>query len=171
MVLKIFFPQCCNLADCGLLVGRWISGHDSAVVLAVIHYPFIPSQVKTYLQQVGAAPSCQVVKLLGSSLLLTLCLFIPSRCRPRVGWSCLYWARGVYPKKARKAWRVSCETSAPSSLRSAGCRFTVRLAKLVSTAGSSSGTRGRRWRRSTEMAVSESAQTVSSRFKLIIIII
>lgn len=57
MVLKIFFPQCCNLADSGLLVGRWISGHNSAVVLAVIHYPFIPSQVKTYLQQVGA-PSC-----------------------------------------------------------------------------------------------------------------
>lgn len=57
MVLKIFFPQCCNLADSGLLVGRWISGHNSAVVLAVIHYPFIPSQVKTYLQQVGATPS------------------------------------------------------------------------------------------------------------------
>lgn len=61
MVLKIFFPQCCNLADSGLLVGRWISGHNSAVVLAVIHYPFIPGQVKTYLQQVGAAPSCQAV--------------------------------------------------------------------------------------------------------------
>lgn len=60
MVLKIFFPQCCNLADSGLLVGRWISGHNSAVVLAVIHYPFIPSQVKSYLQKVGAAPSCQV---------------------------------------------------------------------------------------------------------------
>uniref|UniRef100_A0A672YK80 Phosphatidylinositol glycan anchor biosynthesis, class Q n=1 Tax=Sphaeramia orbicularis TaxID=375764 RepID=A0A672YK80_9TELE len=51
MVLKIFFPQCCNRADSGLLVGRWITGHDSAVVLAVIHYPFIPSQVKQYVQQ------------------------------------------------------------------------------------------------------------------------
>lgn len=56
MVLKIFFPQCCNRADSGLLVGRWISGHDSAVVLAVIHYPFIPGQVKQYIQQVSAAP-------------------------------------------------------------------------------------------------------------------
>uniref|UniRef100_A0A3Q2PPT7 Uncharacterized protein n=1 Tax=Fundulus heteroclitus TaxID=8078 RepID=A0A3Q2PPT7_FUNHE len=52
MVLKIFFPQCCNRADSGLLVGRWLSGHDSAVVLAVIHYPFIPGQVKQYIQQV-----------------------------------------------------------------------------------------------------------------------
>ncbi|XP_075941239.1 phosphatidylinositol N-acetylglucosaminyltransferase subunit Q isoform X1 [Anarhichas minor] len=51
MVLKVFFPQCCNRADSGLLVGRWISGHDSAVVLAVIHYPFIPGQVKQYVQQ------------------------------------------------------------------------------------------------------------------------
>lgn len=57
MVLKIFFPQCCNRADSGLLVGRWMSGHDSAVVLAVIHYPFIPGQVKHYLQQVSSAPS------------------------------------------------------------------------------------------------------------------
>ncbi|XP_061567846.1 phosphatidylinositol N-acetylglucosaminyltransferase subunit Q isoform X2 [Cololabis saira] len=46
MVLKIFFPQCCNRADSGLLVGRWIPGHDSAVVLAVIHYPFIPGQMQ-----------------------------------------------------------------------------------------------------------------------------
>ncbi|XP_054907958.1 phosphatidylinositol N-acetylglucosaminyltransferase subunit Q [Poeciliopsis prolifica] len=54
MVLKIFFPQCCNRAESGLLVGRWISGHDSAVVLAVIHYPFIPAQVKQYIQQMQA---------------------------------------------------------------------------------------------------------------------
>lgn len=56
MVLKVFFPQCCNRADSGLLVGRWISGHDSAVVLAVIHYPFIPGQVKQYVQKVSATP-------------------------------------------------------------------------------------------------------------------
>ncbi|KAK9534527.1 hypothetical protein VZT92_006967 [Zoarces viviparus] len=54
MVLKVFFPQCCNRADSGLLVGRWISGHDSAVVLAVVHYPFIPGQVKQYVQQMKA---------------------------------------------------------------------------------------------------------------------
>ncbi|KAG7335359.1 hypothetical protein KOW79_001955 [Hemibagrus wyckioides] len=49
MVLKIFFPRCCNMADSGLLVGRWIPGQDTAVVLAVVHYPFIPGQVKKYL--------------------------------------------------------------------------------------------------------------------------
>lgn len=65
MVLKIFFPQCCNLADSGLLVGRWISGHNSAVVLAVIHYPFIPSQVKTYLQQMQAQSGVEL-SVLGS---------------------------------------------------------------------------------------------------------
>uniref|UniRef100_A0A3B3ZUG7 Uncharacterized protein n=1 Tax=Periophthalmus magnuspinnatus TaxID=409849 RepID=A0A3B3ZUG7_9GOBI len=52
MVIKVFFPQCCNRADSGLLVGRWLAGYDSAVVLAVIHYPFIPSTVKQYIQQV-----------------------------------------------------------------------------------------------------------------------
>ncbi|TUS23625.1 Ras-related protein Rab-40C [Bagarius yarrelli] len=49
MVLKIFFPRCCSTADSGLLVGRWIPGQDSVVVLAVVHYPFIPGQVKKYL--------------------------------------------------------------------------------------------------------------------------
>lgn len=39
------------MADSGLLVGRWIPGHDSAVVLAVVHYPFIPGQVKKYLSE------------------------------------------------------------------------------------------------------------------------
>ncbi|XP_042581922.1 phosphatidylinositol N-acetylglucosaminyltransferase subunit Q isoform X1 [Cyprinus carpio] len=43
--------KCCNTADSGLLVGRWIPGHNSAVVLAVIHYPFIPGQVKKYLSE------------------------------------------------------------------------------------------------------------------------
>ena len=52
MVLKVFFPQCCNRAASGLLVGRWLPGRDTAVVLAVIHYPFIPSTVKQYLQKV-----------------------------------------------------------------------------------------------------------------------
>ncbi|XP_076840000.1 phosphatidylinositol N-acetylglucosaminyltransferase subunit Q [Brachyhypopomus gauderio] len=52
MVLKIFFPTCCNTADSGLVVGRWIPGQDSAVVLAVIHYPFIPAQVKNYLSEI-----------------------------------------------------------------------------------------------------------------------
>ncbi|MGH0115463.1 UNVERIFIED_CONTAM: hypothetical protein FKN15_000098 [Acipenser sinensis] len=51
MVLKIFFPQCCKGADSGLLIGRWLPGHNSAIVLAVIHFPFIPGQVKQYLSQ------------------------------------------------------------------------------------------------------------------------
>nr|XP_057904466.1 phosphatidylinositol N-acetylglucosaminyltransferase subunit Q isoform X2 [Doryrhamphus excisus] len=65
MVLKIFFPQCCNRAASGLLVGRWISsdGHDSAVVLAVIHYPFIPSQVKQYIQQMEARSKVELCVL------------------------------------------------------------------------------------------------------------
>ncbi|XP_044037564.1 phosphatidylinositol N-acetylglucosaminyltransferase subunit Q [Siniperca chuatsi] len=65
MVLKIFFPQCCNRADSGLLVGRWISGHDSAVVLAVIHYPFIPGHVKKYIQQIQAQGGVEL-SVLGS---------------------------------------------------------------------------------------------------------
>lgn len=65
MVLKIFFPQCCNRADSGLLVGRWIAGHNSAVVLAVIHYPFIPGQVKQYLQQMQAQTKVEL-SVLGS---------------------------------------------------------------------------------------------------------
>ncbi|KAI3360062.1 hypothetical protein L3Q82_013856, partial [Scortum barcoo] len=65
MVLKIFFPQCCNRADSGLLVGRWISSHDSAVVLAVIHYPFIPRQIKHYIQQMQAQSGVQL-SVLGS---------------------------------------------------------------------------------------------------------
>ncbi|XP_071383415.1 phosphatidylinositol N-acetylglucosaminyltransferase subunit Q isoform X5 [Centroberyx affinis] len=65
MVLKIFFPQCCNRADSGLLVGRWIAGHDSAVVLAVIHYPFIPGQVKQYIQQMQAQSRVEL-SVLGS---------------------------------------------------------------------------------------------------------
>ncbi|XP_028840862.1 phosphatidylinositol N-acetylglucosaminyltransferase subunit Q-like isoform X2 [Denticeps clupeoides] len=52
MVLKIFFPQCCTTADSGLLVGCWIPDQDSAVVLAVVHYPFIPGQVKRYLTEI-----------------------------------------------------------------------------------------------------------------------
>ncbi|KAM3864307.1 phosphatidylinositol N-acetylglucosaminyltransferase subunit Q [Diretmus argenteus] len=65
MVLKIFFPQCCNRADSGLLVGRWIDGHDSAVVLAVIHYPFIPGQVKQYIQEMQAQSQVEL-SVLGS---------------------------------------------------------------------------------------------------------
>ncbi|XP_028905205.1 phosphatidylinositol N-acetylglucosaminyltransferase subunit Q [Ornithorhynchus anatinus] len=49
MVLKVFFPSCCSGADSGLLIGRWIPEQSSAVVLAVLHFPFIPCQVKQYL--------------------------------------------------------------------------------------------------------------------------
>ncbi|XP_069021504.1 phosphatidylinositol N-acetylglucosaminyltransferase subunit Q [Embiotoca jacksoni] len=63
MVMKIFFPQCCNRADSGLLVGCWTSGQDSAVVLAVIHYPFIPGQVKQYVQQMQAQSGVELTVL------------------------------------------------------------------------------------------------------------
>uniref|UniRef100_A0A8C9WL67 Phosphatidylinositol glycan anchor biosynthesis, class Q n=1 Tax=Scleropages formosus TaxID=113540 RepID=A0A8C9WL67_SCLFO len=63
MVLKIFFPQCCNRADSGLLVGRWVPGFDSVVVLAVIHYPFIPGQVKKYLSEMQSAIQLELTVL------------------------------------------------------------------------------------------------------------
>ncbi|KAK2508958.1 hypothetical protein MC885_018443, partial [Smutsia gigantea] len=52
MVLKAFFPTCCASVDSGLLVGRWFPEQSSAVVLAVVHFPFIPIQVKELLAQV-----------------------------------------------------------------------------------------------------------------------
>uniref|UniRef100_A0A8C2W4M9 Phosphatidylinositol glycan anchor biosynthesis class Q n=1 Tax=Chinchilla lanigera TaxID=34839 RepID=A0A8C2W4M9_CHILA len=55
MVLKAFFPTCCTSADSGLLVGRWVPEQSSAVVLAVVHFPFIPIQVKELLAQVQQA--------------------------------------------------------------------------------------------------------------------
>ena len=55
MVLKAFFPTCCASADSGLLVGRWVPEQSSAVVLAVVHFPFIPVQVKELLAQVQQA--------------------------------------------------------------------------------------------------------------------
>ncbi|XP_066239139.1 phosphatidylinositol N-acetylglucosaminyltransferase subunit Q [Saccopteryx leptura] len=55
MVLKAFFPTCCASADSGLLVGRWVPEQSSAVVLAVVHFPFIPIHVKELLAQVRQA--------------------------------------------------------------------------------------------------------------------
>ncbi|XP_029433131.1 phosphatidylinositol N-acetylglucosaminyltransferase subunit Q isoform X2 [Rhinatrema bivittatum] len=49
MVVKVFFPTSCSAADSGLLVGRWIAEQSSAVVLAILHFPFVPGQVKRYL--------------------------------------------------------------------------------------------------------------------------
>ncbi|XP_045142011.1 phosphatidylinositol N-acetylglucosaminyltransferase subunit Q isoform X2 [Echinops telfairi] len=55
MVLKVFFPTCCTSAESGLLVGRWVPEQSSAVVLAVVHFPFIPIQVKELLARVQQA--------------------------------------------------------------------------------------------------------------------
>uniref|UniRef100_A0A8C2MTK8 Phosphatidylinositol glycan anchor biosynthesis, class Q n=1 Tax=Cricetulus griseus TaxID=10029 RepID=A0A8C2MTK8_CRIGR len=63
MVLKAFFPTCCASADSGLLVGRWIPEQNSAVILAVAHFPFIPIQVKELLAQVHKASQVQVAVL------------------------------------------------------------------------------------------------------------
>ncbi|XP_006637232.2 phosphatidylinositol N-acetylglucosaminyltransferase subunit Q [Lepisosteus oculatus] len=63
MVLKVFFPRCCNAGDSGLLVGRWLPEHDSAVVLALIHYPFIPGQVKKYLSQLQSETRVELTVL------------------------------------------------------------------------------------------------------------
>nr|XP_023413352.1 phosphatidylinositol N-acetylglucosaminyltransferase subunit Q isoform X1 [Loxodonta africana] len=63
MVLKAFFPTCCASADSGLLVGRWVPEQSSAVVLAVVHFPFIPIQVKEFLAQVQQASRVGVTVL------------------------------------------------------------------------------------------------------------
>ncbi|XP_032316554.1 phosphatidylinositol N-acetylglucosaminyltransferase subunit Q isoform X2 [Camelus ferus] len=63
MVLKAFFPTCCASADSGLLVGRWVPEQSSAVVLAVVHFPFIPIQVKELLAQVQQASRVGVAVL------------------------------------------------------------------------------------------------------------
>ncbi|XP_006914081.1 phosphatidylinositol N-acetylglucosaminyltransferase subunit Q [Pteropus alecto] len=63
MVLKAFFPTCCASADSGLLVGRWVPEQSSAVVLAVVHFPFIPMQVKELLAQVQQASRVSIAVL------------------------------------------------------------------------------------------------------------
>ncbi|XP_036890415.1 phosphatidylinositol N-acetylglucosaminyltransferase subunit Q isoform X2 [Sturnira hondurensis] len=63
MVFKAFFPTCCASADSGLLVGRWVPEQSSAVVLAVVHFPFIPIQVKELLAQVQQASQVGVAVL------------------------------------------------------------------------------------------------------------
>ncbi|XP_020668251.3 phosphatidylinositol N-acetylglucosaminyltransferase subunit Q isoform X1 [Pogona vitticeps] len=65
MVVKIFFPFCCSSAESGLLIGRWIPEQNSAVVLAVIHFPFIPGQVKQYLSEMQHATRVKL-SVLGS---------------------------------------------------------------------------------------------------------
>ncbi|KAM9261795.1 phosphatidylinositol N-acetylglucosaminyltransferase subunit Q isoform 4-T5 [Cariama cristata] len=65
MVLKVFFPSCCSSAESGILIGRWISEQNSAVILAVVHFPFIPLQVKQYLSEVQRVTKVNV-SVLGS---------------------------------------------------------------------------------------------------------
>ncbi|KAM6407934.1 LOW QUALITY PROTEIN: phosphatidylinositol N-acetylglucosaminyltransferase subunit Q [Rhynochetos jubatus] len=65
MVLKVFFPSCCSSAESGILIGRWISEQNSAVILAVVHFPFIPVQVKQYLSEVQRVTKVSV-SVLGS---------------------------------------------------------------------------------------------------------
>ncbi|NXL49211.1 PIGQ acetylglucosaminyltransferase, partial [Podilymbus podiceps] len=65
MVLKVFFPSCCSSAESGILIGRWISEQSSAVILAVVHFPFIPVQVKQYLSEIQRVTKVSV-SVLGS---------------------------------------------------------------------------------------------------------
>lgn len=51
MAIKIFFPNCCSAAENGLLIGRWMGDYRSAVVLATLHFPFIPGTVRSYVSQ------------------------------------------------------------------------------------------------------------------------
>ncbi|KAI6076769.1 Phosphatidylinositol N-acetylglucosaminyltransferase subunit Q isoform X1 [Aix galericulata] len=65
MVLKVFFPSCCSSAESGILIGRWIAEQNSAVILAVVHFPFIPVQVKQYLSELQQVTKVNV-SVLGS---------------------------------------------------------------------------------------------------------
>ena len=65
MVLKVFFPSCCSSAESGILIGRWIPEQSSAVILAVVHFPFIPVQVKQYLREVQQVTKVSI-SVLGS---------------------------------------------------------------------------------------------------------
>ncbi|XP_063170795.1 phosphatidylinositol N-acetylglucosaminyltransferase subunit Q [Candoia aspera] len=65
MVFKVFFPLCCASAESGLLIGRWIPEQNSVVILAVIHFPLIPGQVKQYLFKMQQATQVQL-SVLGS---------------------------------------------------------------------------------------------------------
>ncbi|KAG9467749.1 hypothetical protein GDO78_014402 [Eleutherodactylus coqui] len=51
MAIKIFFPTSCSAAESGLLIGRWMEEHRSAVILATLQFPFIPASVKRHLSQ------------------------------------------------------------------------------------------------------------------------
>ncbi|XP_043945240.1 phosphatidylinositol N-acetylglucosaminyltransferase subunit Q [Protopterus annectens] len=51
MAMKVFFPTCCNTADSGVLIGHWVPEMRMAVVLGVVHFPFIPNQVKQHLTE------------------------------------------------------------------------------------------------------------------------
>ncbi|XP_044160277.1 phosphatidylinositol N-acetylglucosaminyltransferase subunit Q [Bufo gargarizans] len=55
MAIKIFFPTSCSAAENGLLIGRWMEEHQSAVILATLHFPFIPAIVRTHLSQLERA--------------------------------------------------------------------------------------------------------------------
>ncbi|XP_070617152.1 phosphatidylinositol N-acetylglucosaminyltransferase subunit Q [Erythrolamprus reginae] len=63
MAFKVFFPLCCASAECGLLIGQWIPEQNSIVILAVIHFPLIPAQVKQYLSQMQHATQVQLAVL------------------------------------------------------------------------------------------------------------
>lgn len=65
MAFKVFFPLCCASAESGLLIGRWIPEQNSIVILAVIHFPLIPGQVKQYLSKMQQSTRVQL-SVLGS---------------------------------------------------------------------------------------------------------
>ncbi|XP_005990732.1 phosphatidylinositol N-acetylglucosaminyltransferase subunit Q [Latimeria chalumnae] len=65
MVAKVFFPTCCNTAENGLLIGRWLPEQKSVVVLVVVHFPFIPGLVKQLLTEVRSLTQVDV-SVLGS---------------------------------------------------------------------------------------------------------
>ncbi|XP_053412883.1 phosphatidylinositol N-acetylglucosaminyltransferase subunit Q [Nycticebus coucang] len=97
MVLKAFFPTCCASVDSGLLVGRWVPEQSSAVVLAVVHFPFIPIQVKEFLAQVQQASQ------VGVSVLGTWC-----HCQQEPEESLGYFLEGLGAVFPHEPWLQLC---------------------------------------------------------------
>ncbi|XP_078467310.1 phosphatidylinositol N-acetylglucosaminyltransferase subunit Q [Lampetra fluviatilis] len=65
MITKVYFPGCCLLAESGLLLGCRDPASGSVLVLAVLHFPFVPARVRAYLEGLRVS-SGKDLRVLGS---------------------------------------------------------------------------------------------------------
>uniref|UniRef100_S4RBM8 Phosphatidylinositol glycan anchor biosynthesis class Q n=1 Tax=Petromyzon marinus TaxID=7757 RepID=S4RBM8_PETMA len=65
MITKVYFPGCCLLAESGLLLGCRDPASGSVLVLAVLHFPFVPARVRAYLEGLHVS-SGKDLRVLGS---------------------------------------------------------------------------------------------------------